>query len=117
LWCLFPEKAFLWMETLRNLKFWWMTMSIVRGSKTESLLLAAQPELQELIVWMVMRPGRQQMLSCLYNLNPTNKLLPQKFRGTSWHPGGGDRSSHSHMPPARPVVKKKRAGGKGGALQ
>ena len=57
---------------------------------------------------MVMRPGRQQMLACLYNPNPTNKFLPQKLWGTSWHPGDGARLSHSHMPPARPIVKKKK---------
>lgn len=79
-----------------------------RGKKIESLLWLPGQELQELIVSMVMRPSRQQMLTCLYNPNPTNKFLPQKLWGMSWHPGDGDRPGLSHMPPARAIVKKKR---------
>ena len=84
-------------------------MSVVEGAvKLSPWFWLLSPELQELIVWMVMRPRRLQMLACLYNPNPTNRLLPQKLWGTSWHPGDGTRPSHSHMPPARPIVKKKK---------
>lgn len=105
----FPEKTFHWVESLRTLKFWWMIMSIVKEAvKLSPWFWLLSLELQALIVWMVMRPGRQQMLACLYNPNPTNKFLPQKLGGTSWHPGDGDTPSHSHMPPARPIVQKKK---------
>lgn len=103
----FPENTCHWIECLRTLKFRWMIKSIVKEAVKLSpwfWLLSREP--QELIVWMVMRAGRQQMLACLYNPNPTNKFLPQKLWGTSWHPGDGDRPNHSHMPPARPIVKK-----------
>lgn len=50
-------------------------------------------KLQELIVWMIMRPNRQQMLTCLYNPNPTSAFLPQKLCGMPGHPGDGDRPS------------------------
>jgi len=49
------------------------------GRKIESWLWLPGQELQELIVSMVMRLSRQQMLTCLYNPNPTNKFLPQKL--------------------------------------
>lgn len=105
----FPEETFQGAQSLRTLKFRWMIMSIVKEAvKLSPGFWLLSPEPQELIVWMVMRPGRQQMLACLYNPNPTNKFLPQKLWGTSWHPGDGHRPSHSHMPPARPIVKKKK---------
>lgn len=75
-----------------------------RGSKIESRPSLLGWELQELIVWMVMRLSRQQMLACLYNPNPTNKFLPLKLSRITWHPGDGDRLTFSHLPPARTIV-------------
>lgn len=71
----FPEKAFQWAESLRTLKFRWMIMSIVKEAVKLSpwfWLLSREP--QELIVWMVMRPGRQQMLARAFTIQipPTN---------------------------------------------
>lgn len=80
-----------------------------RGSKIESLVLAAEPR----ATGVNCANGNEtreaaDACACLYNPNPTNKFLPQKLWGTSWHPGDGERPSHRHMPPARPIVKKKK---------
>lgn len=83
-WCLLDnETSFLWVRAR-------ISYHGEREAKRPELVAW---KLQELIMWMIMRPNRQQMLTCLYNPNPTNAFLPQKLWGMLWHPGDGDRPS------------------------
>lgn len=92
------------LESLRTLTSRWMKRGIVKEAAGCNPWLWLPARLQELIVGMLMRPRRWQMLTCLYKPKAYQQMPPIETAGTSWLPEDEDTPTHSHMPPVGFIV-------------